>query len=62
MTWVSVKESLPDKHVNVLVFSDEGTTIAWWNDYGGIVEWINIDDSAPLIKVSHWQPLPEEPK
>ena len=56
-TWISVKDRLPEKYEEVLVYSAkygvqvdwiaDNTDYLWWN-YGELV--------------THWMPLPEPPK
>lgn len=61
--WISVNDRLPDKYVNVLVYTEckdiftaaavetGAESIKWEDDYG------YLDDD-----VTHWMPLPEPPK
>lgn len=68
MTWISVKDRLPDIGTEVNVYTSDGrvtslcrlcryeedTTFYWDNAYGGK----NWHDQ---FVVTHWQPLPKPP-
>lgn len=59
--WISVKAALPDDDITVLVATigcDEPVWLGWYESESN--SWCAVD--ATPIKVSHWMPLPEEPK
>jgi len=65
-TWISVGERLPEKHVEVLICTENYgknelgfATVAVWDGS----EWIETWDRQKSVHyVSHWMPLPEPPK
>ena len=58
--WISVKDRLPDKCVEVLVYdTDCGVMMGWYfKDLGHFV----TEFMKKLDTVTHWQPFPEPPK
>jgi len=64
--WISVEERLPEKHVEVLICTEDYgknelgfATVAVWDGS----EWIETWDRQKSVHyVSHWMPLPEPPK
>lgn len=54
--WISVDERLPNKHESVLVLSNAG-----YISIDGLCG-ENIWLEHRIIKVTHWQPLPQPPK
>ena len=65
--WISVADRLPDNADRVLVsyrnfkLKFDITDINSYNGYG---EWENLDQwyNKDVWKVTHWQPLPQDPK
>lgn len=62
MNWISVKDRLPEKNQNVLVYQKGGV-------HGGNeidIEYLQGDgfwaDQGIMSEISHWMPLPEKPK
>lgn len=62
MTWLSVKDRLPDKDCLALVSDGQHVTIADWTQANG---WMTSrEDGAFGITndtISHWMPLPAPP-
>ena len=65
--WVSVKDRLPEKNTEVLIFFKDGGLAATGQYTGSHLDhegWCypaeNVDDDPPTV--SHWMPLPEPPK
>jgi len=64
--WISVEERLPEKHVEVLICTEDYgknelgfANTAVWDGSEWIETW-NRKESIPYV--SHWMPLPEPPK
>ena len=64
--WISVEERLPEKHVEVLICTEDYgknelgfANTAVWDGSEWIETW-NRKESIPYV--SHWMPLPESPK
>ena len=59
--WVSVKDALPPKDTDVLVWLGalKAITIAQYDGYG---EWLEADESDITRHVTHWMRLPKPPK
>jgi len=64
--WVSVEERLPEKHVEVLICTEDYgknelgfANTAVWDGSEWIETW-NRKESIPYV--SHWMPLPAPPK
>jgi len=76
MYWISVEERLPetrscvhgpDWRVSglVLVYDEkEGILVGWLEEDGDYFDWVahQILDNYLLRNVTHWMPLPEDPK
>ena len=65
-TWISVEERLPEKHVEVLICTEDYgknelgfANTAVWDGSEWIETW-NRKESIPYV--SHWMPLPVPPK
>lgn len=62
MNWISVKDRLPKKYVDVLTYSKEfGVRLNYIDGKGFMYE----DERKPYCifgKVTHWMPLPEPPE
>ena len=56
--WIPVGERLPERVQPVWVVSSLGAHAASLDSFG---QWLD-DDGNPGKKVTHWQPLPAEPK
>lgn len=56
--WISVKERLPPKGVDVMGFHRRFLPEACYNMSG---YWYSSHDHEPR-EISHWQPLPEPPE
>jgi len=71
MTWISVKDRLPENRDYVFVYCpgldrDNDLIIGWYGGYDNIKDWNMKGHSSPrlrekLKKVSHWMELPEGP-
>jgi hypothetical protein len=64
-TWISVKDELPQEHIDVLVFDKYGTrAVAYYCNEEGEVYWDTNDDELSTIfeDVLYWMPLPDRPK
>lgn len=78
MSWISVKDKMPDKYVQIIIYDKVmGVTFGYYGDfkgekwytddvltdafYGNNSETQLIDDNV-LYHVTHWMPLPDEPK
>ena len=65
MEWISVKDRLPEKEKEVLVY---WTNTSQCKRHYEIIyytgdHWFCLDDKVrPWIKVTHWMPLPEPPE
>lgn len=70
MEWISVKDRLPDKQKQVLVYDHGKGIITQGFKYQHSNVWhvttymdsINIFTGEVAINVTHWMPLPDEPK
>ena len=62
MTWISVKDRLPEDRVRVLVYEPPNHQLVAWND-GGVFQTnvTEFDMGVDLSGVTHWRPLPEPP-
>ena len=65
--WISVEDRLPDNDDRVLVCyynSKLKFNITYIDSYNGYDKWENFDRwyDKKVWKVTHWQPLPNEPK
>lgn len=58
--WISVKDRLPEKFVNVLGYGDNDKIAIVCIDNTGEFDRYNIGDEDE--KVTHWHPLPSPPK
>lgn len=64
--WISVEDRLPDKHTEVLTYSEEYDCIIGClldsGKWGAI--WVDYESGEPWLTdaiVTHWMPLPELP-
>lgn len=59
--WVPVKDALPPKDTDVLVWLGtlNAITIAQYDGYG---EWLEADESNITRHVTHWMRLPKPPR
>lgn len=59
--WVSVKDALPRKETDVLVWLESlnGIAVA---QYDGDGEWLEADECNITRRVTHWMPLPDAPE
>jgi hypothetical protein len=57
--WISVKDRLPDKKGDYLIFNTDGIVWPYW--YEPVNQWF---DSLGFRtgSVTHWMPLPEPPR
>lgn len=66
--WISVRERLPKKEQNVLMYFDSGNmAVGWWQDEDEhITFWCAYTDDGFYTDCdcipTHWMPLPEPPK
>lgn len=62
--WISVKDRLPDRSGNYLVYTSiEGRSIiktSYW--MASTQTWLGVEACSVLIRITHWMPLPEPPK
>lgn len=63
--WIDVKNELPEKTGDYLIFNTDGTVLLYWYDKE-YKEWYDkewYDGSGYQTEsVTHWMPLPESPK
>lgn len=59
--WLPVKDALPPKNTDVLVWLGalNAITIAQYDGYG---EWLEADESSITRHVTHWMRLPKPPR
>lgn len=63
MEWISVKDQLPEKYKEVLVYSKERIFHAFWDNISSsIYDWYDIQNLWIIEDISHWMPLPKPPK
>lgn len=66
--WISVKERLPEKKQDVLMYFNSGNmAVGWWHDEDEhITFWCAYTDDGFYTDCdyipTHWMPLPESPK
>ena len=63
--WISTKDRLPSPHERVLLLRTTGKIRKMIvGFYANDNFWYDIDDlwDSPLINITHWLPLPDEPK
>ena len=65
--WISVEDRLPDNADRVLVSYrnfELKYNITYIDSYNGYGKWENFDKwyNKDVWKVTHWQPLPQDPK
>ena len=58
--WISVEDEMPEPYKNVLVVNRSGVTIAWYN--GRYWERGANTNHRSLKTVTHWMPLPDQPR
>ena len=65
MNWISVKDKLPEKEVDIIIENDIGEVMFgnYSSDcYGDKFFTTNFEQYLLPGNVTHWQPLPEPPK
>ena len=62
MKWIPVSERLPEYCDFVLVYTIDKTVGEAILDKGRKFYWVNTDEDAEPIAVTHWMPLPTPPK
>ena len=71
MKWISVSKKLPEtkgmtSDYVLINEKDIGIMIGYLSLIGGEIYWILKGDRGPVsnykLKITHWMPLPEEPK
>jgi len=66
MEWISVKDRLPEDDQCVLMFEkgqDCLPTIGWYEERGCIAGfYVSSSFTNIRMHVTHWMPLPQEPK
>jgi len=72
MNWISVKDKLPEVHLDVLIYIpwlkdhfDSSSYIVGYLEYDECIYFNNFQDNIERIDIkyiSHWMPLPEPPK
>jgi hypothetical protein len=64
--WISVKDRLPEKHLEVLTYGSYGYVVGHINGITGAFYAVNTDyeTGEPYLPdhVTHWRPLPDPPK
>ena len=58
--WISVKDRLPEKNTQVLVFSRGWYVVCWYAPLNIAATW--YDGDTRWTGVTHWMPLPDPPK
>lgn len=58
--WISVRDSLPDADLIVLVYAPRATEPVWLGYWDGEA-WFYVDAMPCLRTVTHWMPMPEPP-
>ena len=58
--WINVKDRLPEKTGDYLIFNTDGAVWIYWYDEE-YKEWYD-DNGYQTESVTHWMPLPESPK
>jgi hypothetical protein len=62
MEWISVKDRLPQMGEDVLCFSMKRIFHSWWDNISSSCDWYDIQNNWIIEDVTHWMPLPEQPK
>jgi hypothetical protein len=64
MDWISIKDRLPAKDTEVLVyyFDKYMDVMEYWYDNDEGKPQFYAPPSPPTDKVTHWMPLPDKPK
>ncbi len=65
MKWISVKDKMPERQINVLILTDYGKMATAYCVNRRTKTWGWIDAMRPQHSygsVTHWMPLPEPPK
>ena len=62
--WISVKERLPPKEVNILTVDGHRRVriLAFWSKIGKRWKWIENSRFSARNDITHWMPLPEPPE
>lgn len=64
-TWISVKNRLPERGVEVLVTDGIHYMVTWCEDTNDGVKWVDNYYTYVNVRfreVTHWRPLPEPPE
>ena len=56
--WISVKDRLPDKKGDYLIYNTDGIVWPYWYDGDGWYDTLGYLTQ----RVTHWMPLPEPPE
>lgn len=67
MEWISIKERLPDKGADVLMWFESNMTVGFWHDTDeSHIFWCAFTDEGYYTdcdsEPTYWMPLPEPPK
>lgn len=67
MTWISVKERLPEPYFHVLVNGEDGVFRAYRDDHDEYPTWQcyptgSYASDGCVFCITHWMPLPSRPK
>lgn len=64
--WISVKDRLPEEQKEVLIYLPEYDSVEMASLFTipsmNLREWVQNEDAYMLDEVSHWMPLPTNPK
>lgn len=63
MEWISVKDRLPEKGIDVLIYSKGRIFHAFWDCMSSLSgDWYDIQNNWIIEDVTHWMALPLPPK
>jgi hypothetical protein len=68
MNWIYIKDKLPNPHVDVFIFPrPEYHNVMYVGEMNSKGEWLcwvadSFGSSPEKITVTHWMPIPDDPK